>query len=370
MRIFSKPKKTHFDYFLLGLIFILTLSGLIILTSASSDIGKLKYDNSYFYIKHQVLYGLLLGIAGGIATFFFPYKYLKNLSPYLLLGNVILLVLVLTPLGVTSGGSSRWLEVGGLTFQPAEFLKLTFIVFIAAWLSNARQNRAGDFKKGFVPFALVCGIVAALLVLQPATSTVAILMLSALAVYIISGAKFKYVALFIGLGVLALATLVLSTEYRRDRVMSFLRQDDNLGNNYHLNQALIAIGSGRLAGTGFGQSTAKVTYLPAVIDDSIFAVAAQELGYIGAATIVVLFMLLTIRLFWLAMNTPDSFGKLILVGFGCIIGLQSFTNIGSISGVLPLTGVPLPFISYGGTALMVFLTMSGLALNISKNGNR
>lgn len=362
----QSKRKAHPDYFLFGIIFVLTLFGLIILTSASSDIGKLKFDNSYYYLKHQVLYGLLLGIAGFLVAYFFPYKYLRKIAPFFLIFNVILLIMVFTSFGVTAGGASRWLRFGSFTFQPAELLKLSFIIYIAAWLTNPKSNRGESFTKGFLPFAVVSGVVAGLLVFQPATSTVAILMGAALTVYVVSGAKLKYVLSLILIGAVALTILIYATPYRMERVMSFFKQNDDAGANYHLNQALIAIGSGRLTGTGFGQSTAKVTYLPAVIDDSIFAVAAQELGFIGAGSIIVLFALLVVRLFWLAMRTPDHFGKLMLVGFGCIIAFQSLTNIGAISGIMPLTGVPLPFISYGGTALAVFLTMSGLALNISK----
>lgn len=346
----------------------MTLFGLIILTSASSDLGNLKFNNSYYYLKHQVLYGLLVGLVGFAAAYLVPYRFLRKIAPIFLAINIILLVLVFIPsFGVTAGGASRWLRFGSFTFQPAELLKLSFIIYIAAWLTNPKSGRTESLTKGFVPFAVISGIVAGLLVFQPATSTVAILMGSALVVYVVSGAKLKYVMSLLLIGAVALAILIYITPYRMARVTSFFKQDDNTGSNFHLNQALIAIGSGRLTGTGFGQSTAKVTYLPAVIDDSIFAVAAQELGFIGAGSIIVLFAMLVVRLFWLAMRSPDHFGKLMLVGFGCIIAFQSLTNIGAISGILPLTGVPLPFISYGGTALAVFLTMSGLALNISKN---
>lgn len=366
--MFRKSKARHPDFFLLGLIFILTVFGLVILTSASSDLGKIKFNDSYYYLKHQILYGLSFGIAGFFLAYFIPYQKLKKIALILLVANLVVVALVFTPLGVSAGGASRWIKIGPYTFQPAELLKLSFILYLASWLTDLKSRRSKDFKHGFLPFIVMCGLVAGLLIFQPATSMVAILLASAVVMYVLSGAQWKYIFSILGLGAAGLAVIIFLTPYRLERVTSFLhKSSDSLGANYHLNQALIAIGSGQLTGTGFGKSTAKVTYLPAVVDDSIFAVMAQELGFLGAASLVVLFMLFTLRLFWLAGKTRDQFGKLILTGFATIVALQSLINMGSISGILPLTGVPLPFISYGGTALAVFLTMSGVALNISKN---
>lgn len=353
------------DYFLMGIVFILTVFGLVILTSASSDLAKREFDNSYYYLNRQLINGLIPGMVGLILAYFFPYRHLRKAAPFFLAFNIILLLLLFTSMGVTANGATRWLKIGPLTFQPAEFLKLTFMIYVAALFSNPRLNRSENWK-GLLPFLIACAVVGGLLILQPATSTVAILLLSALMVHVLSGAKLKHTTAIILLGLMVLTALVAATPYRRTRVMSFFIQNDDQGTNYHLKQSLIAIGSGRLTGTGFGQSQAKTNFLPAAKDDSIFAVAAQELGFIGAGTLIVLFGMLTIRLFWLSMKTPDHFGRLMLAGFGCIIGLQSLVNIGAISGIFPLTGVPLPFISYGGTALAVFLTMSGLSLNISK----
>lgn len=362
----NRSRKHHPDYFLLGLIFLLVVFGLVVLTSASSDLGKMKFNNSYYYLKHQVLYGLLLGLAGFATAYFLPYGNLKKLALILLAANVILLILVFTPLGIRAGGASRWLSFGSFSFQPSELLKLSFVMYIAAWLTSSHFNRGKNFYKGFLPFLAALGLVGGLLVAQPATSTVVILLAAAVVMYIVSGAEWKYILAIALIGTIALAALIYFTPYRMTRVMSFFNQSDELSNNYHLKQALIAIGSGGITGTGFGESSAKVTYLPAVIDDSIFAVLAQELGFVGAGSLVVLFALLTLRMFWLAIKTRDAFGRLLLTGFGTIIAMQSLTNMGAISGLLPLTGVPLPFVSYGGTALAVFLTMMGVTLNITK----
>ncbi|MDP1719175.1 MAG: FtsW/RodA/SpoVE family cell cycle protein, partial [bacterium] len=182
-----------------------------------------------------------------------------------------------------------------------------------------------------------------------------------------SGAKMSYVAGVMVIGALALAAIVVATPYRLQRVVGFLDPSSNpLGAGYHINQAQIAIGAGETFGVGYGKSTTKINYLPEPIGDSIFAVVAEELGFVGAVGLIGVFMVLVLRILLLARKTKDKFGKLVLIGFGIIIGLQVFINIGAISGILPLTGVPLPFISYGGTALAVFMTMGGIVTNISR----
>lgn len=356
------------DYFLLVLIVILVVAGLAILASASSELGRNKFNDSYYFLKHQLRDGLLVGAVGFIVAFFVNYQFYKKISVPIIFASIVLLVLVFTPLGLTVRNANRWVKIGPLSFQPSEILKITFIVYLSAWLSKTTGRREKSFTEGFLPFILMLGIIAALLVMQPATSTVAILLLSSLIVYFLSGAKIRYIVFTIGIGALALATLIFVTPYRMARLTTYLNSSkDTQGAGYHINQALIAIGSGGLTGIGYGQSTAKVSYLPTPTDDSIFAVAAQELGFLGAGTIIILFALLVTRLFWLAKKTKDRFGRLILVGFGSVLFLQSLVNMASISGLLPLTGVPLPFVSYGGTALAVFLTMMGIAVNISKH---
>lgn len=350
----------------MALFAVLVLGGLLILASASSETARIKFGDSYYYLKHQIANGFGLGIIGFAVGYFLPYPKLKKVALPLLLFNLALLTLVFTKFGVTSGGASRWLQFGPLTFQPAELLKLSFVIYVSAWLSSQRA-RATSFWSGFLPFLLISGLMAGLLFLQPATSTVVILLSAGGAIYWMSGAEWKYILIAVGIGVLTVGGLVLATPYRMNRIMGFLNKgSDTQGANYHLNQALIAIGSGGLSGMGYGKSPAKVNYLPAVVDDSIFAVVGQELGFIGAGFLVAIFGLLVFRLYWLAKRSKDKFGKYILIGFGTIIAFQSIVNMGAISGLLPLTGVPLPFVSYGGTALAIFITMSGLSLNISR----
>lgn len=355
------------DYFLLALIFLLVVFGLAMLSSASSNLGKIKFNDTYYYLKHQLLYGLSVGLIGFVAGYLIYYQRYRKLSLPFLLISIIFLVLVFSSFGVKANNATRWLSFGPISFQPAEIMKITFVIYVAAWLSNQKTKRDRSFFEGFLPLFLVSGLIAALLFLQPATSTVVILLFAGVAVYFLSGAKMKYIIAVGFIGTAVLGLLIYSTPYRRQRVLGFLNpQKDVQGANYQVNQALIAIGSGGVWGIGYGKSQSTVNYLPAAIDDSIFAIIGEELGFVGSASLALLFAFLVFRLFWLAHRSRDRFGRLILVGFAAIIALQSLVNMAAISGLIPLTGVPLPFISYGGTALAVFLTMSGIAVNISK----
>lgn len=366
-RVLKGRSGHHPDYLLLAVIFLLVLGGLAILSSASSDLGNIRYGDSYYYIKHQIFHGLVPGLVGFLVAYFVPYRFYRKIALPFLLANLFLLTLVFTQLGVTAGGASRWLTLGPITFQPAEFLKISFIVYLAAWFANPIMNRNKNISEGLLPFLIISALTAGLLLAQPATSTVVILLSAAAVIYFIAGAQWKHIAGFAVAGALVIGLVIIATPYRLARVSSFLAPDkDSQGANYHLNQALIALGSGGIFGVGYGQSPSKVGGLPEAMDDSIFAVAGQELGFVGSGVLLALFGILTFRLFWLARQTRDNFGKLILIGFGTIITFQAVVNIGAISGILPLTGIPLPFVSYGGTALAVFLAMGGISVNISR----
>ncbi|MDO8466734.1 MAG: putative lipid II flippase FtsW [bacterium] len=355
------------DYIILLCLLFLVIFGLLALASASSNLGQAKFNDSFYYLKHQVFTGLIVGLAGFFLAYNIYYRRYQKFALILLLASIVLTALVFTPLGLKAGGAERWLQIGPITFQPAEFLKLTVIIYFAAWLAG-QSERSRSFWKGFFPFFIVLGAVAGLLLKQPTTTTVVIISVSALVLYFVSGAKLSYVGGVAVIGVLALAVAVAMTPYRFQRIANFLNPDASpLGGGYHINQAQMAIGAGEIFGVGYGQSTTKISYLPEPIGDSIFAVVAEELGFVGSVGLVSVFLLLVLRILLLARSVKDKFGKLVLVGFGTLISLQVFINIGAISGLLPLTGVPLPFISYGGTALAVFMTMGGIVANISKH---
>ncbi|HDH31676.1 MAG TPA: cell division protein FtsW [Candidatus Wolfebacteria bacterium] len=356
------------DYFFILCIVLLTIFGLVMLSSASSDLGKKKFDDTFYYLKHQLIYGLSLGIFGFLAASGIYYRKLERYAVPFLIINIVLLILIFTNLGSSHGLATRWLDLGFFSFQPAELLKFTFIIYLAAWLSNKKINRQTSFLGGWLPFLVICGVVAFLVFKQPATTTVLVVLASALILYFISGARLSFIVGTLLLGILAVGILISSSPYRFERVKSFLNKESvNIqAEGFHQNQALIAIGTGGFWGVGFGQSTTKFRYLPEPIGDSIFAVIAEELGFIGALILITVFVALIIRGFLIAKHSQDQFAKLIVVGLTSIIAIQVFVHIAAISGLIPLTGVPLPFISYGGTALAIFLTMSGVIVNISK----
>lgn len=366
----------HPDYVFLICISALIIFGLAMLSSASSDLGKIKFDDTYYYLKHQVIYGLIPGIILFFLASYTNYKIWKKLAVPVMATTLLFLVLVFTPLGISSGGATRWINFLGFSFQPSELLKLSFIIYLAAWLSG-QKIRQTHFLEGYLPFLAICGLVALLLIIQPSTTIVAILMATGLIIYFASGAKISYVIFTFIIGFLCLAILlyvtVLITPYRLDRVktyvnniLDFSNSTNTLSRGYHLNQSLMAIGSGGLWGVGYGESTTKFKYLPEPIGDSVFAVIAEELGFIGVTILIIVFLTLFIRGFMIAKNSRDDFAKLVVVGFISVIAVQTFIHMAAVSGLLPYTGIPLPFISYGGTGLVILLTMSGIIVNISK----
>ncbi len=354
------------DYVFMSLVLLLVVFGFVMLGSASSDMAKIRFGDSYYYLKHQLIYGFAVGVLGFFAGAFIYYRIWEKISLPLLVLSLIFLVLVFTPLGLKIYGSERWLSIFGVTIQPGEFIKLTFLIYLSAWVSRSRI-RGKSLKEGLLPFLFLIGIVSFLLIMQPSTTTALIIFGTALLTYFTAGAKFKFLIASLFLCILVFSLIIYFTPYRLERVIGFLNPaSDELDKTYHINQALIAIGSGGISGVGFGESTTKLKYLPEPITDSIFAIIGEETGFLGSVFLVLLFFVLVSRGLVIAKHAPDNFGRLLATSFVSLIGLQAFVNIGAISGLLPLTGVPLPFISYGGTALAVFLTMSGIMLNISR----
>jgi cell division protein FtsW len=367
----------HPDYVFLFCLLALVVFGLVMLSSVSSDLGKMKFNDTYYYLKHQLKYGLSLGLLGFLITSLVYYRYLQKIAVPLLLVSLILLLLVFTPLGFRHAGANRWLNIGPFSLQPAELAKFAFIIYLAAWLSPKKGGeilalRQKSFFAGLLPFLIISAIVAFLILKQPSTTSVVIVLAAAVLVYFASGARLSYIFLIFILGVLFLGLVIYFTPYRFERVAGYLNRylepsTINIqSEDYHLNQSLIAIGSGGAWGVGFGKSIAKYRYLPESIGDSIFVVIAEELGFVGAAGLIAIFLLMFYRGFVIAKNSRDQFAKLIVIGFISVMAIQTFTHIAAVSGIIPLTGVPLPFISYGGTSLAVFLTMAGVIANISK----
>ncbi|MDP2629327.1 MAG: putative peptidoglycan glycosyltransferase FtsW [Candidatus Harrisonbacteria bacterium] len=361
-------KKGHSpDYIVIFCIFFLVLAGLFVLSSASSELGQLRFDDSYYYLKRQILFGLLVGLVGFFLASKIYYGRYKNpyFSTVLLIGTIFLLLAVFSPLGLEIKGATRWLAIGDFSFQPAEILKLTLIIYLAIWLSGGK-HRQHTLKQGYIPFLIILSLVGAILLAQRSTAPAAILLVVASIMYFISGAKWRYVGATLAIGVVLVGIIISFSPYRTDRIFSYLEPEaDPLGSGFHAIQAKTAIGSGGWTGVGYGRSIMKST-LPEPIGDSIFAIIAEEFGFIGSLALMGFFVFLILRIFLLAKRTRDQFGQLLLVGFGTIIGVQALFNFGAMIGFFPLTGTPLPFISFGGTALAVFMTMGGIITNVSR----
>lgn len=342
--------------------------GLVILGSASAVLAEKNYQNTYYYILHQLLYGGTLGLLGFFLGMRIPFSFWRKMAVPLMLFSLILSALLFIPqLGVAHGGATRWLALGSFSFQPSEILKFAFIVYLASWLESKREH-LGDFSSAFIPFIIIMAIVSVFLIMQPDIGTLGVMILSAVVLYFFGGGKISQFATLVVLGVVMLFLLIQLAPYRLDRLTVFLNPgSDPQGKGYQINQAFIAIGSGGFSGVGFGGSREKYSYLPEPIGDSIFAIFAEEFGFLGVLVLISLFLMFLWRGFHIAARAPTVFGKFLAIGLTSSIVIQSFINIGAISGLLPLTGIPLPFISYGSTSLVMTMTIIGIMLNISKH---
>jgi cell division protein FtsW len=356
------------DRTLMVLLAGIVLFGLAMLASASWPLGFDKFHDGYYFLKHQVIFGLVPGVIGAVVASRIPYSYYREYAFVMLLVSIGLLILVFVPgLQADFGSSKSWITLGNFSIQPSEIVKLTFLIYLAAWMEKRSKDDLHNINTGLIPFMTILGIVMGLLILEPDTGTMAIIVAMSLAVYFVAGAPLRYFFVFGGLGAGLFWLLVKLSPYRAARFMTFMHPElDPQGIGYHINQALLAIGSGGIFGRGYGHSVQKFQYLPEVEGDSIFAVAGEELGFI----LVLAFLFLYVAFLWrgltIADRAPDAFGRYLAVGIVAWIGIQAFVNIGAMVGVLPITGVPLPFVSYGGTSLAVCLTAAGILLNISK----
>lgn len=365
------------DYALLVVVALLVVGGFFILASASSDLSKIKYDDTYYFLKQQALKGLLPGICGFLLGFFLYYRRWRKLAPWLFLINIILMILVFTPLGFESHGSSRWIDLGSFSFQPSELLKFTFILYLASILSSTSVRTMKKGWKTYLVFLFLSGVVALLILLQPATTMMVIIVGSGAIMYFLGGASLKHFFLTIVLGIVAVGLFAMATPYRLERVAPYwnpvvekifpkLAIDAGKTDRFHVERSMIAIGTGGVSGVGFGQSTSKFSVLPEPIGDSIFAVIAEELGFIGSATVLILYF----SLFWrgtkIVSRSNDDFARMAALGFVLVISIQTVIHIAANAGLLPFTGVPLPFVSYGGTSLAASLTIMGVLTNISR----
>ncbi len=349
---------------------ILLAFGLLMIMSAGVSYGQVRFDDSYYFFKQQLL-GLTVGAIALFITSKIDYHLWRPLVVPIFAIALIFLILVFIPgIGTTVYGATRWIELGPITFQPSEVMKLAIILYLAAWLAEKGEKKVADFNEGLVPFLGILLLVGFLIIKQPDTGTLGLICFVAMSIFFAAGAHLKHIFSLVGLGFAALAVMIMVAPYRLARLMVFLNPDhDPGGAGYQVNQALLAVGTGGLVGAGLGQSRQKFNYLPEPVTDSIFAVLAEEFGFIGTALLVSLFVYLAFRGLRIAQGAPDMFGRLVVVGVVAWITFQAFINISAIIGLIPLTGIPLPLISYGGTSLAVVLASLGIVLNVSKQSH-
>ncbi len=359
------------DQILLITTFALIVIGLVMISSAGVAVSKYRFGDGYYFFKHQLFYGVLPGLIFLFLAQKIDYRVWKKIALFLFIVNLFLLVLVFVPgLGLKFQGASRWIKLGPFSFQPSEMLKLTLVLYLAVWFESKKELRM-DFFEGFIPFLAILGIVGFLIIKQPDMGSLGIVVLIAMSVYFLSGAKTSHIMAMIGAGMITFLALVKLESYRVNRLLVFLHPElDPRGIGYQINQALLAIGSGGIFGLGLGHSRQKFNYLPEPVGDSIFAIIGEELGLVGVVILVLLFVVFAMRGFKIAKNAPDTFGRLAAVGITSWIVFQALVNIAAISGLIPLTGVTLPFISYGGTSIIFSMIGVGILLNISKKCER
>jgi cell division protein FtsW len=361
-------KKLRVDIPFLISVILLVIAGYLIFSSASLGLlskENVKYGSVAF---NQTFFGLILGTIACFATSRIDYKIYRKYSLYIFIASCIATLLVFIPgLGVGHGGAKRWIYLGPVSVQTSELLKIGFILFFSAWIAKVK-DKVTTFKYGLLPLMVLCGIMGIILLAQPDTDTFLIIVFSGLAIFIAGGGRWKYVFVLGLIGLLGITAVAFTRPYVMKRITTFLHPSQNaLGSGYQIQQSLIAVGSGGILGRGFGQSIQKFSVLPEPIGDSIFAVASEEFGFVGASFIILLFIFFAFRGLKIASHTPDTFGRLVVVGIVILIVSQAFVNIGAMVGVLPLSGITLPFISHGGTALFMTLASVGIILNISKN---
>lgn len=359
-------KYFKFDKIFFAITATLVVIGLFVFLSASFSVFN---DPQKF--RDIIFNQLVLGMIGGSVLFLIalciPIQWFQKYSLWIYILGIILLVLVFVPhIGFSHGGARRWLSIGPFSFQPVEFAKYATVVYVAAWLSHTKQKIA-NLSQGLLPFSIIIGLVGVLLLLQPDTDSFLIIVLACLCMYFMAGAKWRDIGIMILVGIIAAGGLLTMRPYLLNRVKVFLDPShDSLGASYQVQQQLIAIGSGRVSGRGFGQSIQKFKYLPEPLGDSIFSVVGEEFGFVGSVTIIIIYFMFFMRGMIVAVRTKDTFGKLVVVGIICLVVFQSFLNIASSVAVFPLGGLPLIFISHGGTALAFALAAVGLVLNVSR----
>lgn len=341
---------------------ILSLIGIFILYESSTYTALLSIGDKYYFVKNQAVW-FVLGVVLCLIVSKIDYKKYYVLALPLLLGTLLLLILVFLPsIGLKLKGAHRWLNLGFMVLQPSEILKITLTIYLAAWLSAKEKGR-------LIAFLMLLLFAVLLVAIEPDLGTAFIVAATSTIVYFLSGAPFRDMAMIIALTAGSILALIKVAPYRLERLLEFQNFDPKnlLSAPYHIKQILIALGSGGITGLGFGNSIQKYAYLPESTTDSIFAIFAEETGFIGATALIGCFVALTITGFYIASGARDNFGKLLGAGIISFISIQAFVNLASQVILVPLTGVPLPFVSYGGSSIIINFIAIGILLNIARH---
>jgi len=365
--LLSTKGRREVDKNLMVAVFILLIFGLVMLSSVSSVASYAKYGNAYHFLFKQVVAVII-----GLGLFFIfsrlDYHIWRKYAVMALLASLFLLLLVFIPgIRSESGTARSWINIFGFSFQPAELVKLTFLVYLATWL-EAKKGQLSSFEGGVFPFIVIMGVISILMMAQPDFGTLFIIAFTSMVVFFVGGAKFSHIVIIILLAaLLVFLMLSLKSSYRDDRFKclkdpGYSPQDKC----YQINQSLIAVGSGGWLGRGLGQSRQKFLYLPEVWSDAIFPIIAEEIGFIFCVLLILLFFFIFYRGLMIARGAPDAFGRLLATGIISWLAVQTFLNIGGMINLIPMTGVPLPFVSAGGTAVLSALIGVGLLASISR----
>ncbi len=360
-------KRASVDKPLALLILVLLVGGCMIFASAAFGLLARGATNMSSVVFSHLALGVGLGTVALMIGVAVDYHQWRRYAPYIYALAILATFAVLLPhVGLTHGGARRWILLAGFSFQPSEVLKVASILLAASYFA-AIKTKVSSFTYGFGGFAAILALPALALVLQPDIGTLGVICISVLAIFFAAGASWKQIGAVICVGVVALALVAYEKPYVRDRIVTFVYPAEGQQHQaYQIKQSLIAVGSGGVFGRGFGQGIQKFTYLPEPMGDSIFAVAAEELGFVGSVFIVALFLAFALRGYSIAARAPDLFGSLLAVGISTYLVIEAFINIASMLGVAPVTGIPLTFISQGGSAMLASLGSAGLLLSVSR----
>lgn len=362
-------KKKACDFTLMISVLLLTFIGIIMVFSSSWPDGLYKMNNGYHFLTKQLFAGFV-GLGAMIFFMNFHYKRIYKLSKVIFIIAVVSGLLILTPLGKEFNGARRWVNLGVGTFMPSDIIKVGSIIFFAAFLSR-RKDVIKDFRKGFIPSMLFIGFICGLIMIQKDLGTTATLAITLAIMFFIAGSSLRHISIAGAIGGLGAALAIFQPfaehRYRAKRFTTFLDPfADKTGHGWQVVQSLYALGSGGLFGLGLGKSRQKFFYIPEPYNDFIFAIIGEELGFVGCATVILLYTLLIWRGIKIALHAEDFFGCLLAVGITSIITVQSLIHIAVVTSSMPTTGIPLPFISFGGTSLIMYMAMAGILLNISR----